>query len=52
MAALGLFTGMALGFAGRFADGEGNPATSSTLASTATGDGEASRSSEDDRRRK
>lgn len=52
MAAVGLFTGMALGFAGRFADGEGNSATSSTPESTATGDGGTSRSSEDDRRRK
>ncbi|MBC2907473.1 hypothetical protein [Streptomyces cupreus] len=50
MAAVGLFTGMALGFAGRFADGEGNSATSSTPASTATGGGETSRCSEDDRR--
>ncbi|MEY9991436.1 hypothetical protein ABIE67_003468 [Streptomyces sp. V4I8] len=55
MAAVGLFTGMALGFAGRFADGEGNSATSSTPAfhtrEHATGGGGTSRSSEDDRRR-
>ncbi len=52
MAAVGLFTGMTPVFAGRFADGEGNSATSSTPASTATGGGETSRSSEDDRRRR
>ncbi|GHE70159.1 hypothetical protein [Streptomyces capitiformicae] len=52
MAAVGLFTGMALGFAGRFADGEGNSATYSTPASTATGGGETNCSSEDHRRRK
>ncbi len=34
MAAVGLFTGMAPGSAGRFADGEGSSATSSTPASS------------------
>lgn len=48
MAAVGLFTGIAPGFA----DSERNSATSSTPAGTATGGGETSRSSKDDRRQK
>ncbi|KUL21451.1 hypothetical protein ADL12_44735 [Streptomyces regalis] len=57
MAAVGLFTGMAPGFAGHLAGFgtfllTGASATSSTPASTATSGGETSRSWEDDRRRK